>query len=428
VVRDVQAIQSAPAEASLPATWSDGALVAGTYEVKGVVGTGGTSVVVAAVRRRDGLHVALKLPKQPELLDVVMRRRLEREARSASRLTGEHVARILDVGTLDDGTPFLVMERLQGQDLKSVLRERGKVPVATAARWLLQACDAVKQAHALGIVHRDIKPSNLFLCTDATDRETIKVLDFGLAKAFGAAITDDSTLTGSSAVVGTPRYLPPEVVRDVTAADPRCDVWSLGVVLHELVAGRSPFDAPTACGVLARIVADPPEPLASLVPDPPPELLAALAGALQKDPARRTASVEAFARQLEPLVATGVARVPRSTPRRRVAAAVLGAALIVAAGSALFGGSDAVVPLAPAAPQRPVLSRHTPPAVPATAGPVVEAAAAAPVPVRPPARDRTIRPEPSPVSARPSSAPPRAAREERSARVSLIDGTVDTRK
>lgn len=272
------------------------------YEIAGILGRGGMSVVYAASRMSDGQRVALKLPHLVNE-EADAEKRLLREGRAASKLTGRHVARVLEVGLTEDRAPFLALELLTGRDLGRVLREDGPLPISTAVAWMAEACDGLAEAHRAGVVHRDVKPSNLFLA-EVDDGHVIKILDFGLARALRTE-TDaggDSTLTRSDAVIGSPRYLAPEVVRDADSAGPRSDVWSIGVVLYELCTGRPPFLAPTTAGVLARIVAEDPAPLGELLPDAPRELVRIVETALQKDPARRQASAEVLASELRALL------------------------------------------------------------------------------------------------------------------------------
>src|SRR5262249_51366982 len=154
------------------------------------------------------------------------------EARAAATLRNEHVVRVLDVDETEDGEPFIVMERLVGGDLDTKLRSDGPLSYERAIDFVLQACEGLAEAHALGIVHRDLKPANLFLSTTDAGDETIKVLDFGVAKT---PATQDGALTRAEAVLGSPRYMSPEQLRHATDVGPASDVWSLGVTLFELV-------------------------------------------------------------------------------------------------------------------------------------------------------------------------------------------------
>jgi serine/threonine-protein kinase len=242
---------------------------------------------------RLGHRVAIKvlgaaLRDHPDLV-----KRFEREARAAFALSSPHAARVFDIDTTADGTPFMVMELLSGRDLAKIVTERGPQPIGLAARWVIEASDAIGEAHRLGIIHRDIKPSNLFLC----DGGTIKVLDFGLAKRVAAK---EEALTAALAPLGTPQYMSPEQVRCAADLDARTDVWSLGVTLYELVTGRTPYDhdIPQAC--IAAIVIDPVPDPRSLRPDLPSDLARVMMRALEKDREHRFQSVDELAIALEP--------------------------------------------------------------------------------------------------------------------------------
>jgi serine/threonine-protein kinase len=257
-------------------------------------------VVVSAVHLALGERVALKFLSSAA--PGVAAARLRREAQIAVRLRSQHAARLMDIGTLGSGAPFLVMEYLDGRDLAKVLRAQGPMPVQTAADYVLQACEAVAEAHGLGIVHRDLKPSNLFLTAAADGSPLVKVLDFGIAKLAQSASTHAggaSNLTVTAAVLGSPRYMSPEQVRSATGVDARTDIWSLGVILHELIAGRPPFDAESSSAVLAAIVADPPTRLRACV-SAPAALETLILRCLEKDAARRFPDVAAFATALGP--------------------------------------------------------------------------------------------------------------------------------
>jgi eukaryotic-like serine/threonine-protein kinase len=273
-----------------------GDVIAGKYEVVRAIGRGGMGVVLEARHLKLGQGVALKvlLPSARTLTDVTMR--FEREARAAARLQGPHITRILDVDTLADGSPFMVMELLRGKELGDELTSRGKLPVREAVGYVLQACAGMAEAHRAGIVHRDLKPSNLFLC-DGDGTRTVKVLDFGISK-----LLDDvhMSMTTTASAFGTPLYMSPEQVRSVKHVDARSDIWSLGVVLYELLAGKSPFERATATAVLAAIVVDPVPPLNEVRPDVPAPLSAAVTRALEKNAAQRFGDVREFAAAIAP--------------------------------------------------------------------------------------------------------------------------------
>jgi serine/threonine-protein kinase len=226
--------------------------------------------------------------------------RFLREAQAASKLKSEHVGRVMDVGRLEDGAPYIVMELLEGKDLERLLEERGALSVADALTYVLQAAHAVAEAHANGIVHRDLKPANLFLTRGASDEPLVKVLDFGISKLD----QQDTNLTRTGEILGSPLYMSPEQISSSRDVDGRSDVWSLGVILYELLAGPgvTPFQAKTILQIIARIGNFPPIPLETYRPDLPPGLAAAVMQCFEKNPVRRYATVARFVAALAPYV------------------------------------------------------------------------------------------------------------------------------
>jgi serine/threonine-protein kinase len=285
-----------------------GDVVGGKYRVLRVLGAGGMGVVMEAEHVRLKQRVALKF-LHPSVADLqVPVARLNREARAASAIRSEHVARVLDVGTLDSGSPYIVMEYLVGIDLRGVLGRRGTLAAHDAVDYVLQACEALAEAHSLGIVHRDIKPSNLFLTKRADGSPLVKVLDFGIAKILRpelASADDDFTLTGNGMVVGSPRYTPPERLRDASLVDPRTDIWALGIVLHELLAGESPFEARTISELYMKIGSDPPMPVRKMRPDVPQGLEEVILRCLEKKPEQRYRDVGELCAALRPFAPEG---------------------------------------------------------------------------------------------------------------------------
>jgi serine/threonine-protein kinase len=295
----------------------EGSLIAGKYRVENVLGHGGMGGVVAATHRRLGQRVAIKILYPSSARNPEAVARFLREAQAAAALQSEHVVRILDFGRHGDGLPFMVMEHLQGTNLADLLASRGTLPVDEAIHYLMQASEAVAEAHARGIVHRDIKPANLFLTARADGSPLIKVLDFGISKAewlLGIAGYNPD-LTATADTLGTPMYMSPEQVRSTKSVTVRTDIWALGVVLYEFLAGVPPFWADSLPALSAKIVADPATPLNQRRNDLPAGLDAVVLGCLEKDPDRRPASILELARALSPLapaVTQGwVARVER---------------------------------------------------------------------------------------------------------------------
>ncbi|MEZ4313007.1 MAG: serine/threonine-protein kinase [Polyangiaceae bacterium] len=247
-----------------------GDILNGKYRVDKVLGAGGMGVVVAATHLHLEEKVAIKflLPDAAKSKDVV--ERFKREGKAAVKIKSEHVARVSDVGELDNGAPFMVMEFLQGQDLSEMVETQGALPVAAAIEYVLQACEALAEAHALGIVHRDLKPANLFLSHRADGSPCIKVLDFGISKILSSVSSPGMTKT--TAVMGSPLYMSPEQMKSSKDVDHRTDIWSLGAILYELLSGNPPFIADTMPQLCLMILQDPLPPLHTVRHDIPPQL------------------------------------------------------------------------------------------------------------------------------------------------------------
>jgi serine/threonine protein kinase len=277
----------------------EGDVLAGKYRIEKILGQGGMGVVVAAQHTTLRQKVAVKflLPDAAKREDAA--ERFLREARAAVSIQSEHVARVMDVGTLETGSPYMVMEFLTGNDLGVLLGERGTFPVAEAVDYVLQACEAIAEAHSIGIIHRDLKPANLFLSQRADGSPLIKVLDFGLSKVTKPDVLDAS-LTAANVVMGSPCYMSPEQIRSLKGLDARTDIWALGVILYQLLTGVRPFEAPSLGALFFTIGADPPKPLRQRRADIPPGLEAAVLKCLEKDPTQRTQTIAQLARSLAP--------------------------------------------------------------------------------------------------------------------------------
>jgi eukaryotic-like serine/threonine-protein kinase len=276
-----------------------GDVVAGKYRVDRVLGEGGMGVVVAATHEQLDERVALKFLRPVVASNPEVVQRFVREARAAVKVRSEHVARVLDVGTLASGTPYMVMEYLDGQDLAQTLAGRGPLPVGETVTYVLQACEAVAEAHSLGIVHRDLKPANLFLARRPNGRPVVKVLDFGISK-ITASGADNPVLTKAAAMMGSPSYMSPEQMVAAGSVDVRADVWALGVVLYELLTGKLPFVAETMPELVGMILQQGYTPVSALRPDVPPGLQATIDRCLQKDRALRHRNVAELAAGLVP--------------------------------------------------------------------------------------------------------------------------------
>lgn len=272
-----------------------GDVLAGKYKVDQVLGAGGMGVVVRATHQILNSKVAMKflLPEYVNNSGIV--ERFLREARAAVSIKNPHVAGVIDVGTLESGSPYIVMEYLQGRDLADVLEAEVYLrDVQRAGKFILQACEGLAAAHANGIVHRDIKPGNLFITNASDGSEQVKVLDFGISKSG----TELNNLTRTGAVMGSPMYMSPEQMRSTRNVDQRSDVWSLGVVAFELLTGRLPYEAETMTELVAMVLEHDPPRTRDLRADIPPALDDAVAGALTKNPDKRYADVGEFANDI----------------------------------------------------------------------------------------------------------------------------------
>jgi hypothetical protein len=274
-----------------------GDVVAGKYRIESVIGTGGMGVVLGAHDTSLGRRVAIKFLAPHKARNDDANARFVREARAAASIQSEHVVRVFEVGTLPTGASYIVMEHLAGGDLAQILGSRGALPIDEAVDYLLEACEAIGEAHNRGIVHRDLKPQNLFVTHTPDGSSCVKVLDFGISKAIDE---EAPSLTATDAVMGTPLYMSPEQVRSLKSVDIRSDVWALGAILFELVTASPIYEAASVTALCAMIAMDPPTPLRARRSDAPPELEAVILRCLHKDPNGRYADVAALAEALAP--------------------------------------------------------------------------------------------------------------------------------
>lgn len=383
-----------------------------SYRVEEPLGMGGMGYVMAARHVVTGQRVALKF-LFPEGLDAAAITRMEREARALASLQSAHATRIYGFEQTDDGVPYIVMELVEGRSLAAELKARKSVPVYEAARWLVQACDALAEAHAVGIVHRDLKPANLFLTRGRDGGDHVKLMDFGIAKVVGA-----ETLTSTANALGTPHFMSPEQIASPKKVDARTDVWALGVCFYRMISGAFPFNAETAPAVFVTIVGSPPVRLSTLCGDVPPDVERFVDRCLAKDPAARVqtirecaAELARFARKHDALVlstapmprpppdvpasgpdvgATTKTRPSRETKRRTLQATAM-TSLVVAAGIA---GAIAITPRAKNETATTALITSSSPPLPA---PAVSSAATATLlgvsPVPAPSSDPSDQPE-----------------------------------
>jgi eukaryotic-like serine/threonine-protein kinase len=268
-----------------------GRIVDDKYRIRRVIGRGGMSVVVEADHLHLGHKVAIKFLRTDVARALAAEPRFFREARLAARLTSNHTCRVSDVGIWESG-PYLVLELLNGRTLNQELRERKILPVPEACEVILQACDALAEAHALGIVHRDVKPGNFFLCADQASHLHVKVLDFGVAKIPAAVVTrnGEGSLTDGNTLIGTPSYISPEQLQNSKVVDARSDIWGLGVILYEMLAGHPPFRDAWVPRMLVKIAKEPHIPIREIRPSIPPAVDQVIERCLSKNPADRYAS------------------------------------------------------------------------------------------------------------------------------------------
>jgi serine/threonine-protein kinase len=275
-----------------------GAFLLGKYRVEREIGSGGMGIVLEATHLTLDQRVAIKLLNDRFASSPEIAARFLREARIAAKLHSDHVARVSDFGQTDTGAPYIVMELLVGHDLEAEITQRGKLPVSEAVDVILQACEGVAEAHAVGLVHRDLKPANLFLARRPNRPPIIKVLDFGLSKEAQGA--HQKSLTGDDTVFGTPQYMSPEQIHSAKNVDARSDQHALGMILFELLTGEPPYVAQSVTQLVVVIATRPPPSARAARPDVPRGLDQAIIRALAKRPGDRFADLGAFAEAIAP--------------------------------------------------------------------------------------------------------------------------------
>lgn len=283
-----------------------GTLAAGKYRVLRLIGRGGMGSVYEAQNVGIGKRVALKFLRTSTVADEPLRARFHREARAISAIESAHIVQIFDTGETETGEPFIVMELLQGEDLATRLRRTGRMSVSEAASITAQALRGLRRAHAAGIVHRDLKPQNLFLVDGEDGKTHVKIVDFGLSKvlsgeAMPSALTGMSVqdpLTHMGTPVGTPLYMSPEQIEALPEIDHRTDIWAMGAILYEALAGVPPFSETTFTRLVIAIChKDPPE-LATRAPGLSEALVNVVRRAMKREPAERFSSAEEFLKAL----------------------------------------------------------------------------------------------------------------------------------
>jgi serine/threonine protein kinase len=287
-----------PSENSQPAV-TPGQIIGGRYLVGTLIGEGGMGLVCAATHLGLESPVAIKLIRPDLKHDAEFVERFLNEARRAAALRSEHVATVHDVGQLDTGEPYLVMERLEGVELETYLRATGPLEPRRAAELMLEACEGLAAAHAAGIVHRDLKPANLFLARRSDGKEVLKILDFGISKA----VTDDAPSSSTSRSLGSPWYMSPEQMLDASSVDFRADIWSLGVVLFELLTTKPPFDGQSVAEVCVKVLTGRVPSPAELRPGLDRALEMIVLRCLQRDREQRYATVRELELDLQAFLA-----------------------------------------------------------------------------------------------------------------------------
>lgn len=294
---------SPPSNQQTAPSFAPGMLLRNKYRVAKVLGHGGMGVVIEAMHLDLERRVAIKILHAELHSNKELVERFVREGRAASRIEGDHVARVFDVDRLEDGTPFLVMEYLDGQDLSHVRRNQTPLPTKRAIGYVLQACSGVALAHAAGVIHRDVKPANLFVTADARGEERVKVLDFGISKLSGPGGSEPS-VTRTTIVMGSVEYMSPEQMLSTRDVDVRTDVWALGVVLFELLTAAPPFNGENTTQICAHVMSQPAIRPKRLRPDLPDELEAIIMRCLEKERDNRYATVDELSAALRAFLAS----------------------------------------------------------------------------------------------------------------------------
>jgi serine/threonine-protein kinase len=333
------------------------------YRLDAVLGEGGMGIVFDATHLGLGRRVALKVVRRDRTDGGDASSRLVREARVVSTLKSQHVAQVIDVGT-HDGEPYLVMERLEGLTVQQEVARTGTLSIEAAADMLIQACDALDEAHRHGIVHRDVKPSNLFLAGDEAGASVLKVIDFGISKGLPLDTEESHGDTQTGALLGSPAFMSPEQLRSSKDVDARTDIWSLGVVLYFLLTGEKPFTAGSLLDLMTTIVHEKLPSMRALRSDVPAELEAIVGRCLEKEREDRYATAAELAHALAPYASASMKALASSLIAERPASSRRIArdrrAPIAAPASAPAGQADAetlsasvTAPLGLRQPRRP---------------------------------------------------------------------------
>jgi eukaryotic-like serine/threonine-protein kinase len=285
-----------PGEEDVPV----GEVLADKYRVERVLGSGGMGVVVRVVQVGGEEAFALKLLRPSVARDPVASKRFLREASAAGRIQNPHVVKIVDVGELASGAPYLVMEYLEGTTLEKLLAGGKRLPAEQTCSFALQVAEGLAAAHATGVLHRDIKPANLHLVTGSDGLDVVKIADFGVSKILDPEGPDGPHLTRTQTAIGSPHYMSPEQMRSARSADFRADQWSLGAVVYRMASGNLPFDAKSLPRLCVQVLQGDFMPLATRCPELPAELATAVERCLRLSPDERFPDIAAFAEALAP--------------------------------------------------------------------------------------------------------------------------------
>ncbi|HTM44659.1 MAG TPA: protein kinase [Polyangiaceae bacterium] len=355
-------------QTDLPTT--PGTVIAGKYRVLGVIGEGGMGAIIKARHLSLNRDVAIKLMRS-EITGVhKASERFVREARATANIESEYIARVSDIDVLPSGIPFIVMEYLDGVDLATHVTDARQRGVTEAVDWMLQALAGLAAAHKLGIVHRDLKPTNLFVIKRPDDTLRVKVLDFGVSKVlddsdFSREGNNDGLTTQGNFVVGTPRYMAPEQITAPKEVDERADLWAIGLILYEFLAGAHPFDGKTPGAIMANVISAPILPIDSFRTDVPLELARVVERCLQRDRELRFESAHELMRALAPygspkLAAKLLAELPAEVPRAaRAVLPALGAPAVAVSGAPFAAVQPAKAMHGSSSPQQPGAALHT---------------------------------------------------------------------